>query len=88
MEDETGDVTKYDVLFTFDNEETSKSYIVFTDNACDEEGNVMIYASVYEPDGESGQLLPIETEKEWRVIEIIIEEIKAEIERKQLNENG
>ena len=33
-----------DVLFTFDNNETGKSYIVYTDNTMDELGNTKVYA--------------------------------------------
>ena len=35
--DEEGKEVVYDVLFTFDSEETNKSYIVYTDNSTDEE---------------------------------------------------
>ena len=38
-----------DVLFTFDSEETKKSYIVYTDNSKDEQGNIQVYASIYDP---------------------------------------
>ena len=32
-----------EVLFTFDSEETKKSYIVYTDNTTDNDGNVYSY---------------------------------------------
>ena len=37
-----------DVLFTFDSEETNKSYIVYTDNSTDAEGNVQVLAHVHQ----------------------------------------
>ena len=37
--DENGNEVECEVLFTFDSEETNKSYIVYTDNTTDEEGN-------------------------------------------------
>ncbi len=80
---EGGKEVKCDVLFTFDSEETGKSYIVYTDNSVDDNGNVQVFASIYDPSNESNQLMPIETEQEWRIIKIIIEEIQAE-----LKENG
>ena len=49
LRDEYGKETVYDVLFTFDNEETNKSYIVYTDNSLDDKGNVQVYASIYYP---------------------------------------
>ena len=45
MIDENGNEVVYDVLFTFENEETNKNYIVYTDNQKDESGNIEVYAS-------------------------------------------
>ena len=42
-----------DVLFTFDSEETNKSYIAYTDNTKDKNGNVQVYASIYDPNEEN-----------------------------------
>ena len=81
LKDEYGKETVYDVLFTFDNEETNKSYIVYTDNSVDDKGNVQVYASVYYPGTNSTKLDPIETEKEWQVIEKILETIQEEVKK-------
>ena len=70
-----------EVLFTFDSEETKKSYIVYTDNTTDEKGNVKVYASVYKPESTNTELLPIETEREWKIIETILESIQEENEK-------
>ena len=43
MIDESGQEREYDVLFTFESEETNKNYIVYTDNTKDETGNVEVY---------------------------------------------
>ncbi|MBR3661318.1 MAG: DUF1292 domain-containing protein [Bacilli bacterium] len=68
------------ILFTFDSDETKKSYIVYTDNTKDDVGNIKVYASIYDPKSASEmELLPIETDKEWRVIEKILESIQEEI---------
>ena len=80
LRDDNGKETKYDVLFTFDNEETEKSYIVYTDNSLDEKGNVKGFASTYIPNSNDTRLMPVETEKEWKIIEIIMEEIQAEVQ--------
>lgn len=81
LRDANGKETKYDVLFTFDNEETEKSYIVYTDNSLDEKGNVQVFASTFIPHSNDTRLMPIETEKEWKIIEIILEEIQAEVSK-------
>ncbi len=79
MKNEDGIETKYDVLFTFQGEENLKNYIVYTDNSKDEEGNVVVYASIYHPEESSPRLEAIETDKEWKVIETILNTIQEEL---------
>lgn len=71
-----------DVLFTFDNNDTNKSYIVYTDNTKDDLGNIKVYANTYNEDDEEGTLGNIETEEEWNIIEQIFSSIndKKEVE--------
>ena len=71
-----------DVLFTFDSDETKKSYVVYTDNTKDENGNIRVYASIFNPNdnGDGTELLPIQTEKEWKVIEKILESLQEEVQ--------
>ena len=64
-----------DVLFTFDSDETNKSYIVYTDNERDELGNMKVYANTFDDNSDSGELGPIETENEWATIEQIFASI-------------
>ena len=70
-----------EILFTFDSDETKKSYIAYTDNTLDEEGSTKVYASVYDPTGQNPALMPIETEKEWLVIENILSSVQQKIEQ-------
>lgn len=79
MINEEGKEVKYDVLFTFQSDETNKDYIVYTDNSKDEEGNIQVYASIYHPEDENTKLEPIETEKEWKIIDTILKTIQEEI---------
>ncbi len=71
-----------DILFTFDSEETNKSYIVYTDNTKDEAGNIQVFASIYDPKQENPRLDPIETEQEWKIIETILNTLQEEIKKK------
>ena len=77
MNDE-GKEIECEVLFTFGSEETNKNYMVYTDNTTDTDGNVKVYASVYDPNGDNTELLPIETEREWKIIETILESIQEQ----------
>ncbi len=76
--DENGKEVTCEVLFTFDSEETNKSYIVYTDNTTDDEGNVRVYASIFEPGSENMELKPIESDREWKIVETILESIQEE----------
>ena len=68
-----------DVLFTFDSDETNKSYIAYTDNSVDEKGNVRVFANVYDPTGEDLDLQPLTSEKEWKVIEDILASVQEKV---------
>ena len=75
--DDNGKEVECEVLFTFDSDETGKSYMVYTDNSVDEDGNTRVYASIYNPNQDEIKLEPIESDKEWKIIETILEEIQA-----------
>lgn len=75
--DEKGREKEYEVLFTFESDETEKSYIVYTDNKEDKKGNTKVYASIYKEDKDGKiEMIPIESEKEWKVIETILDSIQ------------
>ena len=76
--DENGKEVTCEVLFTFDSEETKKNYIVYTDNTTDEEGNVRVYASTFNPNAENTELKPIETDREWKIVETILDSIQED----------
>ena len=78
-----GKEVECEVLFTFESDETKKNYIVYTDNTIDEDGNTKVYASIYNPDEDETKLIPIETDKEWKIIETILDELQNEV-----NKNG
>ncbi len=87
MIDENGKEIVYDVLFTFESDETKKNYIVYTDNSRDETGNIQVYASIYDPENPNSKLEAITTDKEWKVIETILETLQEEV-RKRTQENN
>lgn len=85
--DDEGNEFECEALFMFDSPAYNKSYIVYTDNSLDEDGNTKVYASSYNPDSlkampgnelVSLDLTPIETEEEWQIIEDILNQFQAE----------
>lgn len=92
VKDENGVEKEYYKLFTFDSEETGKSYIAYTDNSKDEKGNIIIRANTYDPTGEDMSLKPLTSEKEWKVIENIListqEKIREEMKREESSDEN
>ena len=87
VKDENGNNIECEILFTFESPETNKNYIVYTDNTRDEAGNVEVYASIYDPENPHSRLEAIETEKEWKVIETILETLQEEVRKQQNNQD-
>lgn len=74
--DKSGKTVEYEILFTFESDETKKSYIVFTDNTLDQEGNIVTYAATYDKNGDTLQLEDIKTDQEWNLIENLLSSIE------------
>ncbi len=79
--DEKGKEVTCEPLFTFESEETNKKYVVYTDHSKDKNGNVRVFASIYNVTDKGHELLPIKSEKEWKVIETILESIQEETKK-------
>ncbi len=75
--DENGSEILCEILFTFESDDYNRSYVVYypagADNE-DEDGNVDLHVSAFVPAAENqgGELIPIEDEKEWDMIEEVI----------------
>jgi len=76
--DNEGKERTCEVLFTFESDETNKNYIVYTDNTKDHDGNVRVYASIYKKTAKKTELQPIDSEREWKIVETILESIQEE----------
>lgn len=63
----------YEILNIFKLTQTNKDYIIYTDNTVDLNGNLNIYASIYE----NNKLVNIETNEEWLQIEKILKKISS-----------
>ena len=74
-------IVPMDTLFTFDDEETGEKYIAYTDNSKDEKGNVNVYAGILKKRGKKVQLNPIEDDKMFDRIEIILNELQKEVRK-------
>jgi Protein of unknown function (DUF1292). len=80
--DEDGNEELCEILFTFESEKFGKSYVLYypVSAAEDEDGEIEIMAACFTPGEEMGELLPIETEEEWDMVEEMLEAYMADEE--------
>ena len=77
VESDTGEQRRCDVLFTVESDAPDpdgvpRTYIAYTDNTLDEDGNTRVYASRM---GAGNMLLELE-DAEWEIVEHILEELQ------------
>ena len=69
--DENGKELECIIIMTFESEEFEKSYVVY--QLKEDESGEYFAASFNPDDGEEGQLLAIETDEEWDLVEEVLE---------------
>ncbi|MDD2392280.1 MAG: DUF1292 domain-containing protein [Bacilli bacterium] len=69
---DNGEEIKCDILFTFEND--NKNYVVYTDNTTDEEGELVVLASLYTLEDDNIILEEIKTDAEWDLVDEKLEE--------------
>ncbi len=74
--DENGNEKEMQILFTFDSKDYQKNYVLFFDPNAEEE----IFASSY---SEGGELNIVEDEKEWAMINEVLEAFLNEEEQEE-----
>jgi len=81
--DEKGKEIECEGLFSFESEETGKSYLVYTDYSETDEGDTKVYAAIYYPDKKEGVLQPIETDAEFEIVQEMLEQVQSKNESSQ-----
>ncbi|MFD2630932.1 DUF1292 domain-containing protein [Oceanobacillus kapialis] len=79
--DENGEEHLFEVLFTFDVDETNHSYIAVTPVEQAEDEEVEVYAFRYEEkakDDDDLSLFPIESDEEWEMVEEMLHTLAEE----------
>ena len=72
--DDNGNELQFDVLFTFESDETQKKYVLYYDSSLEEPE---VYSSIYD---DEGHLYPIDTPDEWELVEEVFNSFLAEDE--------
>lgn len=83
--EKNGQLVKCDVLFTFDCEDTMKSYVGYTDHSIAPNGRKNIYVSSYNPLKLKLELEDITDERELAMVDNVLKKIDSDI---SLGENG
>lgn len=81
--DENGEEHLFEVLFSFDVDETGKTYIAVIPAEQENEEEVEVYAFHYqvkEDDDNDLALFPIETDEEWELVEEMLHTLADEEE--------
>lgn len=76
--EKNGKVVECEVLFTFDCEDTMKSYVGYTDHSVESNGRKNIYVSAYDPLKEDGELENITDKRELEMIGEVLEKFDQE----------
>ena len=70
-----------DVLFTHHSEQTGKDYVAFTDHSKAPDGSASVFYATYDPNAESIDLAPIQTQSEWVMLREMFEQIQEDAAR-------
>lgn len=73
-----GQEVECDILFTFDCDETKKSYVGYSDNTLAPNGRKTIYVSSYNPVNNEIKLEDINDPKELEMVQEVLSEIDKE----------
>ena len=78
-----GEEKEFEILFSFESDNTNKKYITYTDYSKDDNGNIICYSSILEEDG---KLSKIDTEPELKIIDEMLNTLVETTKLKYLNE--
>ncbi|CCY79856.1 uncharacterized protein BN801_01132 [Mycoplasma sp. CAG:877] len=76
-----GKEVECDILFTFDCEETQKSYIGYSDNSIAENGRKNIYVSSYDPHAENIVFENITDPNEMKMVQDVLVQLDEDSRR-------
>ena len=72
---EDGSIDEVEVVIAFEFKDTKKEYVVYTKNEKDANGNVTVYVSRIEKNGETPQLVGVDDETEWNRVKDVLRKL-------------
>lgn len=82
IKNDKGEEKEFEVLLSYDSENTGKTYVTYTDYTKDKDGSIICYSSVLESDG---TLSPIEDEKAIQTINELLNTLVETTNMRYLN---
>ena len=76
--EKNGKIVDCDILFTFDSEDTMKSYVGYTDHSFGSNGRKNIFVSAYNPLKAKIELEDITDERELKMVSEVLNQIDKE----------
>lgn len=76
--EKNGEIVDCDVLFTFDSEDTMKSYVGYTDHSFGSNGRKNIFVSAYNPLKAKIELEDITDERELKMVSEVLNQLDKE----------
>ena len=70
-----------DILFTHHIEQTGKDFMAFPDHSKAPDGSASVFYATYDPNAESIDLAPIQTQSEWVMLREMFEQIQEDAAR-------
>ena len=80
IEMEDGVEMECELICCFEDEESGKTYLLYTDGTFDDEGTVNVFAGQITDDDE---LLPVETDEEWDMLSEALEAFENEMDEEE-----
>lgn len=79
IKDENGVEKEYEIIAKISSKENNKDYLVFTANEIDEDGFIITYAYIKNPNKKDNNLYPIDSEEEYDFIEKLLSNLDDKI---------
>lgn len=86
VEDKNGNITKHNVLFSFDSDD-GNTYLLHTANEEDENGNALVYASVFNKALHGNKLVNIECDDAFETIQKLFIELMDRVKIRREDKN-
>ena len=82
LTNENNETKEFEILFSFESEETNKRYVTYTDYSKDDEGNIICYSASID---DSGKLSKIDTEHEKAMVNELLNTLVESTKMNYLN---